>query len=56
MTQRLRDQEARATRSAPTAIRPAPPDSDKIRVDPAADNDMVCNADSAEIGEIYGEF
>jgi hypothetical protein len=56
MTQRLRDQEAHATRSAPGAIRPATPDSDKFRVDPAEDNDMVSNADCADAGEIYGEF
>lgn len=56
MTQRLRDQEAHATRSAPAAIRPAPPDPDKFRVDPVEDSDMVDDADCAEIGEIYGEF
>lgn len=56
MTQRLRDQEAQATRSAPAAIAPAPPYPDKFRVDPAEDNDLVGNADCAESGEIYGEF
>jgi len=57
MTQRLRDQEAQATRRAPAAIAPAPPPhSDKFRIDPAEDNDMVCDTDCAEIDEIYGEF
>jgi len=57
MAQRLRDQEAQATRRAPATIRPAPPpDSDKFRIDPAGDDDIVCNRDCAQVGEIYGEF
>jgi transposase InsO family protein len=56
MTQRLRDQEAQATRSAAAAIRPALPDSEQFRVELATDSDAVGEVDSAEVGEIYGEF
>jgi len=57
MAQRLRDQEAQATRRVPAAIRPAPPpDSDKFRIDPAGAGDIVCDTNCAEVGEIYGEF
>jgi len=56
MTQRLRDQEAQASRGVATTVAPAPPDPDKFRVDLDQDNDMTDEADWAEVGEIYGEF
>src|SRR5207247_9812260 len=59
MTQRLRDQEAQATRGARTTMAPAPLDRDKFKIDPdhpGQDNDMADDTDCAEVGEIYGEF
>jgi putative transposase len=56
MTQRLRDQEAQATRGVRTTIAPALPDADKLKVDPDQNNVMDDDADCAEVGEIYGEF
>jgi putative transposase len=57
MAQRLRDQEAQATRGARTAIAPAPTDPDKFNLDADEEDYVIADeADCAEVGEIYGEF
>jgi putative transposase len=56
MAQRLRDQEAQATRNSLSVMPSIPPYPSVVEGEPVEPNNIAVIAESADSGEVYGEF
>jgi putative transposase len=56
MAQRMRDNEAQATRNSLSVVPSTPPSSGNRESEPMEGNTIAASADRADSGEVYGEF